>query len=79
MIGWLLLAAVIGFAAVVLIRTLRFRPEETVPAESTPVSLNEEKVLAWLNEGAQPTDTVKSILSKEGILAKYAASKVKKN
>ena len=48
-------------------------------ANPAQVSLNEEKVLAWLNNGAQPTDTVKSILSKEGILAKYAASKVKKN
>ena len=47
-------------------------------ANPTQVSVDEEKVLAWLNKGAQPTDTVKSILSKEGILAKYAASKVKK-
>ena len=43
------------------------------------ISVNEEKALAWLNNGAQPTDTVKSILSKEGIIAKFAASKVKKN
>lgn len=42
------------------------------------VTVNEEKVLAWLNNGALPTDTVKSILSKEGIIAKFAASKVKK-
>lgn len=42
------------------------------------VEVNEEKVLNWLNNGAQPTDTVKSILSKEGIIAKFAASKVKK-
>ena len=42
------------------------------------VNVNEEKVLAWLNKGAQPTDTVKSILSKEGIIAKFAASKVNK-
>ena len=48
-------------------------------ANPAQVSINEEKVLAWLNNGAQPTDTVKSILSKEGILAKYAASKVKKS
>jgi len=47
-------------------------------ANPAQVSVDEEKVLAWLNNGAQPTDTVKSILSKEGILAKYAASKVKK-
>ena len=50
-----------------------------VVANPAKVTLNEEKVLAWLNNGAQPTDTVKSILSREGILAKYAASKVKKN
>ena len=52
----------------------------TYDAVSNPakVSLNEEKVFAWLNKGAQPTDTVKSILSNEGLLAKYAASKVKK-
>ncbi len=50
-----------------------------VVSNPAKVTLNEEKVLAWLNNGAQPTDTVKSILSKEGILAKYAASKVKKS
>lgn len=47
----------------------------TNPAQ---IEVNEEKVLNWLNNGAQPTDTVKSILSKEGIIAKFAASKVKK-
>lgn len=45
------------------------------PAE---VSINEELALKWLNNGAEPTDTVRSILSKEGIIAKYAASKTKK-
>ncbi len=45
------------------------------PAE---VSVNEELALKWLNNGAEPTDTVRSILSKEGIIAKYAESKVKK-
>lgn len=43
------------------------------------VVLNEEKVLGWLNNGAQPTDTVKNILSKEGIIAKFAAAKTKKS
>ena len=42
------------------------------PAE---VTVNEELALKWLNNGAQPTDTVRSILSKEGIMAKYADSK----
>lgn len=45
------------------------------PAE---ITVNEELTLKWLNNGAQPTDTVRSILSKNGIMAKYAESKVKK-
>ena len=39
------------------------------------VNLNEEKTLAWLNNGALPTDTVRNILSKEGIMKKYALGK----
>ncbi len=42
------------------------------PAE---VNVNEELALKWLNNGAEPTDTVRSILSKEGIMAKYAKGK----
>ncbi len=42
------------------------------PAE---VNVNEELALKWLNNGAIPTDTVRSILSKEGIMAKYAEGK----
>ena len=42
------------------------------PAE---VKVDEELALKWLNNGAIPTDTVRSILSKEGIMAKYADSK----
>ena len=42
------------------------------PAE---INVDEELALKWLNNGAQPTDTVRSILSKEGIMAKYAESK----
>ena len=37
----------------------------------------EEKALKWLNDGAQPTDTVKNLLSKEGIMKKFADSKKK--
>lgn len=43
--------------------------------ENYEVSIDEEKALYWLNNGAQPTDTVKSLLSKKGIMAKYAESK----
>lgn len=42
------------------------------PAE---VTFNEEKVIKWLNDGAQPSDIVRSLLSKQGILAKFADSK----
>ena len=41
------------------------------------VSLNEEKVLDWMDKGAQPTDTVKNLFSKQGIMAKFAESKKK--
>lgn len=34
------------------------------------LKLNVEKVIAWLDKGAQPTDTVNQILKKEGILEK---------
>lgn len=45
-----------------------------VPAE---ITINEEKVIKWLNNGAQPTDTVRNILSDHGIMKKFAESKVK--
>jgi small subunit ribosomal protein S16 len=37
------------------------------------IKLNEEKIIAWLGKGAQPTDTVRQILKKAGILDKVAA------
>jgi small subunit ribosomal protein S16 len=37
------------------------------------VKLNEEKIIAWLSKGAQPTDTVRQILKNAGILDKVAA------
>lgn len=48
-----------------------------IPAEYE-VNIDEEKAMYWLNNGAQPTDTVKNLLSKKGIIAKYAESKTKK-
>ena len=42
------------------------------PAE---IKINEELALEWLNKGAIPTDTVKNILSKAGIMEKYHNSK----
>ncbi|MBI5484218.1 MAG: 30S ribosomal protein S16 [Deltaproteobacteria bacterium] len=37
------------------------------------VKLNEEKALAWLVKGAQPTDTVRQLLKNAGVLEKLAA------
>ena len=34
------------------------------------ISLQFEKALSWLEKGAQPTDTCRSILSKEGVMMK---------
>jgi small subunit ribosomal protein S16 len=45
------------------------------PVRGSQITLNEEKVMTWLNNGAQPTDTVKNILSKQGVWAKYKAPK----
>ena len=39
------------------------------------VNIDEEKVIDWMNKGAQPTDTVKNLLSKQGIMTKFAAAK----
>ncbi len=35
------------------------------------LKLNEERILYWLNVGAQPSDTVRSLLRQEGILFKW--------
>ena len=39
------------------------------------LTIDEEKALYWLNNGAQPTDTVKNILSKTGVWAKFKNTK----
>ena len=43
------------------------------PIEKDQVlKIDEEKAMKWLNNGAQPTDTVKSLLSKVGVIEKFA-------
>ena len=44
-------------------------------ANDSQIKVDEEKALKWLNQGAQPTDTVKSIFTKLGINAKFAGKK----
>ncbi|WP_434328977.1 30S ribosomal protein S16 [Mycoplasma capricolum] len=43
------------------------------------VKIDKELTLKWLNNGAQPTDTVRSLLSKQGILKALHESKFSKN
>ncbi len=42
--------------------------------EPETVSINEEKALKWLGYGAQPTDTVRSLLAKLGITDKVKSA-----
>ncbi len=39
------------------------------------VKLDEERALYWLNQGAQPSDTVRSIFSKLGLMKKFQMAK----
>ena len=44
--------------------------------EPETVVVNEEKALNWLRNGAQPSDTVRNILSRQGIMKKFHDEKV---
>ena len=35
------------------------------------VKVDEDKAMEWLGKGAQPTDTVKNLLKKEGVMKKW--------
>lgn len=48
------------------------------PLENSKININEEVALKWLNNGAMPTDTVKNLLSKAGIMKKFHDSKKSK-
>ncbi len=41
-------------------------------------NINSEIALKWLNDGARPSDTVKDLLSKEGVMKTFHESKGKK-
>lgn len=47
----------------------------TVPAE---VKIDEELALKWLHDGAKPSDTVRNLFSKNGIMEKYHNEKLSK-
>ncbi|MCG1008702.1 30S ribosomal protein S16 [Salinicoccus sp. ID82-1] len=42
------------------------------------VTLDEEKALAWLQNGAKPSDTVRNILSSKGVMERYHNAKLGK-
>ena len=48
------------------------------PLENSKIDINEEVAMKWLNNGAMPTDTVKNLLSKAGIMKKFHDSKKNK-
>ena len=48
------------------------------PVGEATTNINEEVALKWLNNGAQPTDTVRSILSNQGVMKKYHEQKMTK-
>lgn len=50
------------------IEELGYYDPNTDPAT---IKINEEKALDWLGKGAQPSDTVKSLLEKQGIMQKH--------
>ncbi len=42
------------------------------PKQNPPlVTLKEEQTLAWLQKGAQPTETVRQLLRQQGVWAKF--------
>jgi len=55
---------------------LGFYDPKTDPAT---VQLKEERILYWLSQGAQPTDTVLSLLKKYGVWDKFLSMKTAKS
>lgn len=43
------------------------------------VKINEEIALKWLNQGAIPSDTVRSLFRQQGIMKKFAEARDKKD
>ncbi|MBO7698928.1 MAG: 30S ribosomal protein S16 [Erysipelotrichaceae bacterium] len=42
------------------------------------IKIDEEKALNWLNKGAVPSDTVRGLLAKDGIMKKFNEAKKSK-
>lgn len=46
-------------------------------SEPIELDIDEEKALDWLEKGAQPSGTAKSLLERSGVMEKFAASRKK--
>lgn len=47
-------------------------------AQPADVKIDEAKALDWLKKGAQPSDTVRNLFSKQGLMEKFHHSKLQK-
>ena len=54
------------------IESIGYYDPVTTPAN---VKIDEEKAMKWMGNGAQPTDTVKNLFTKQGIMKKFAEAK----
>ena len=52
-----------------------YNSEITIDEIVNYIMSKKEEILKWLGNGAQPSDTVKNILSKEGVIKEFAESK----
>jgi small subunit ribosomal protein S16 len=48
-------------------------------SEPATISLNNERAVYWLSQGAQPSDTVRSLLRRQGILMRLHLQKLGKD
>ncbi|MFT9847887.1 30S ribosomal protein S16 [Aneurinibacillus sp. REN35] len=44
-------------------------------AQPAVIEINEEKAMKWLTTGAQPTDTVRNLFRKQGLMQKFHEAK----
>jgi len=51
-------------------RPLEFLGYYNPTTKTTTLTLEKEKIIAWLDKGAQPTDTMRDIFVKEGLMEK---------
>ena len=44
--------------------------------EPATIKIDEDAVMRWLSQGAQPSDAARTLLKREGVLDRYAARKI---